>query len=75
MEGYMTIKETAEQWNLTIRRVQKMYADGKIEGVQKFGIAWVIPCDAKRPIDGRISTGKYKDWRQKHSSKNISYSE
>ncbi len=67
MEGYMTIKETAEQWSLTERRVQKMCSDGKIEGVQKFGNAWVIPADAKRPMDGRVTTGEYRNWRKKPS--------
>ena len=66
MEGFMTIKETAEKWNLTERRVQKMCSDGKIEGVQKFGNAWVIPEYAKRPVDGRVTTGEYKDWRNKY---------
>ena len=65
MDEFMTIKETAAQWNLTERRVQKMCADGKIEGVRRFGNSWAIPRDAKRPADGRITTGEYKDWRKK----------
>lgn len=65
MDGFMTIKETAEKWNLCERRVQKMCAEGKIEGVEKFGNAWVIPVDAKRPVDGRVTTGEYRNWRKK----------
>ena len=66
MEGFMTIKETAERWNLTERRVQKMCSDGRIDGVQKFGSAWAIPLNAKRPPDGRVTTGVYKNWRNKN---------
>ena len=65
MEGYRTIKEMAEQWDLTVRRVQKMCADGKIDGVQRFGNAWAIPEDAERPKDGRVTTGEYRNWRKK----------
>ena len=64
MDAFMTIKETAEKWNLTTRRVQKMCADGKIEGVQRFGNFWAIPRDAKRPVDGRVTTGEYRNWRK-----------
>ena len=65
MDGFMTIKETAEKWGLCERRVQKMCAEGRIEGVEKFGKAWVIPVDAKRPTDGRVTTGEYRNWRKK----------
>jgi len=56
---YMTIKEAAEKWELSIRRVQKICNEGVVEGVVKFGHAWAIPKDAKKPIDKRIKTGKY----------------
>ncbi len=71
MDGFMTIRETAEKWNLTTRRVQKMCSDGKIEGVQRFGNFWAIPADAKRPVDGRVKTGEYKNWRKKYGSKSM----
>jgi len=56
---YMTIKEAAEKWELSIRRVQTICNEGVVEGVVKFGHAWAIPKDAKKPIDKRIKTGKY----------------
>ena len=65
MDKYLTIKEVAEKWNLSTRRVQKMCADGIIPGVIHFGKAWAIPADAEKPADGRITTGKYRDWRKK----------
>ena len=64
MEGYLTIKEVAAKWNLTPRRIQKMCADGDIPEAIKFGNAWAIPDSVKRPEDGRVKTGKYKNWRK-----------
>lgn len=69
MNEYVTIKEMAEKWGLTTRRVQKMCADGRIEGASKFGRDWAIPRDAKKPIDGRVTTGEYKNWRKQKVSK------
>ena len=65
MDGYLTIKEVANRWKLTTRRVQKMCSDGLIPGASKFGRDWAIPEDAERPIDGRVTTGEYVDWRKK----------
>ncbi len=65
MEGFMTIKEAAEKWNITGRQVQNMCSYGKIPGASKFGRVWAIPADAERPADGRVKTGKYKEWRKK----------
>lgn len=56
---YMTIKEAAEKWGLSIRRVQTICNEGMVPGVMKFGREWAIPGDAEKPIDHRIKTGKY----------------
>ena len=64
MEGYLTIKETAERWNITARSVQKMCSDGRIPGAQRLGNAWAIPEDTNRPSDGRVKTGQYRNWRK-----------
>lgn len=64
IEGYLTAKEAADKWNITIRTVQIMCAEGKIIGAAKFGRVWAIPENAERPNDGRITTGQYKDWRK-----------
>ena len=65
MEGFLTINEVAEKWDLTGRQVQKMCSEGKILGASKFGNAWAIPENAERPVDGRVTTGKYRNWRKK----------
>ncbi|MCF0133429.1 MAG: helix-turn-helix domain-containing protein [Blautia sp.] len=64
MEKYLTVKDIALKWNITPRRIQKLCADGKIEGAVKFGRDWAIPADAEKPRDARITTGEYKNWRK-----------
>lgn len=65
IEGYATIKEIAEQWGITPRRVQVLCNKGKIPGAVKFGRDWAVPRDAEKPEDGRVTTGEYKNWRNK----------
>jgi len=56
---FMTIKEAAVKWNLSVRRVQTICNEGRIEGAMKFGNTWAIPEDAVKPVDKRIKSGKY----------------
>ncbi|MFZ2304327.1 MAG: helix-turn-helix domain-containing protein [Streptococcus suis] len=65
IEGYTTIKEIAEQWGITPRRVQVLCNNGKIPGAVKFGRDWAVPRNAEKPEDGRATTGEYKNWRNK----------
>lgn len=57
--NYMTIKEAAEKWGLSVRRVQELCESKKISGATKFGRAWAIPKEAQRPADQRVKSGKY----------------
>ena len=61
---YLSIKETAEKWGVTPRRVQVLCATGRIEGAGKLGREWAIPADAERPKDERVTTGEYRNWRK-----------
>jgi len=65
IENYITVKEAAEKWEIKERAVQTMCMDGRIPGATKFGRSWAIPCNAERPKDKRVVTGKYKGWRKK----------
>lgn len=67
MEGYITVKEAAEKWGLTVRRVQMMCSRGQIDGVTKFGRAWVLPENVEKPADARITSGEYINWRKKNN--------
>ncbi len=55
---YLKIEEIAKKWDLGIRRVQLLCANGKIEGAVRFGRDWMIPKNAKKPIDGRTKAGR-----------------
>lgn len=50
---YMKVTQAAEQWGISDRRVRILCQHGKIEGVIQKGRAYLIPCDAVKPIDGR----------------------
>ena len=65
IDGYMTINEVAEKWEVTPRRVRAMCLNGQISGAAKLGREWAIPTNAERPSDGRITTGEYRNLRNK----------
>lgn len=54
-----TCKEMASIWNVTERTVTTFCKTGKISGAIKVGKSWQIPDDAEKPVDGRISSGRY----------------
>ena len=47
MKEYMTIKETAEKWGVSTRRVTTLCHEGRIKGVVKFGVSFAIPANSK----------------------------
>ena len=53
---YMTVKQAAEKWGISDRRVRVLCSEGKISGVTQEGRSWMIPADAKKPEDGRFKT-------------------
>ena len=54
-----TCKQLAAEWGLTERNINYLCKNGKIKGAVKIGKSWQIPDDAKKPADGRMSSGKY----------------
>ena len=44
---YMSVKQTAEKWGITDRRVRILCSEGKIPGVIREGRSWKIPEEAK----------------------------
>jgi len=54
---YISVKAIAEKWNIGKRAVQLMCTQGKIKGAKRLSDSgvWLIPEDAKRPIDMRKS--------------------
>jgi len=55
---YISVKQAAEQWGLSDRRVRLLCEQNKIDGVFKQGRSYRIPADALRPADGRTMRGK-----------------
>ena len=54
-----SVREIANQWQMTERNVASLCKKGKIKGAVKEKGNWIIPDGAQKPIDGRIKTGKY----------------
>ena len=57
--GYLSIRQTAEKWNLSARWISDLCNAGRIPGAMKIGSYWAIPEDAERPKDERIKSGRY----------------
>lgn len=53
MFEYMTVQEAAMLWELSERRVQKLCEGNRIDGVVRLSRVWLIPKDAKKPVDKR----------------------
>ena len=49
----MNIKRAAQVWSLSERRVNELCKTGRIEGAHKEDGKWVIPANAKKPVDER----------------------
>jgi DNA-binding NarL/FixJ family response regulator len=45
----ITVKDVANKWNISERRVQKLCIDGRIKGAHKVGPIWMIPDTAVLP--------------------------
>ncbi len=53
MKGYLSIKEAAEKWGVSERRVNQYCSEGRILGTQRFGASWAIPDSSEKPSDPR----------------------
>lgn len=50
---FMTVKQAAEKWGISDRRIRVLCSEGKISGAYQEGRGWKIPIDADKPADGR----------------------
>lgn len=60
MDWYTT-EELSKIWNISARRIGVLCANGRVTGAIKKGKTWLIPSDAKKPLDGRYKTNKEKE--------------
>ena len=49
MRGYLSVQETAEKWDVSVRWVNQYILNGRIPGVERLGKSWAIPADAVKP--------------------------
>lgn len=50
MFEYMTAQEAAELWGISVRRVQRLCKENRIEGVLNINRVWLIPKSSKSPL-------------------------
>lgn len=55
---YINVKQAAEKWGLSDRRVRVLCEQGRIAGARKEGRLYLIPSDALKPADGRRLRGR-----------------
>lgn len=56
MFEYITAQEAAERWEISVRRVQRLCKENRIDGVKNINRIWLIPQNAKKPADARLKT-------------------
>lgn len=52
---YVSVKDIAVKFELSERRVQQLCDAGRIDGAQMISGVWVIPENAKKPTDDRVT--------------------
>ena len=60
-KDYMTLKEAAEKWGVTPRRVNYYCAAGRIPGAVKMAGVWLLPKIAEKPLDMRTTQGRQQN--------------
>lgn len=53
MFEYMTAQEAAELWGISVRRVQRLCKENRLEGVLNVNRIWLIPKRTEKPADAR----------------------
>ena len=56
---YLSVKQTAEKWGISPRRIQILCKEERVPGAFIVGNSWAIPEDAEKPVDQRIKSGRY----------------
>ena len=58
MKMYLTVKQAAEKWGISDRRVRILCAKGRMPGAVQEGKRGKIPADAVKPADGRFRSAE-----------------
>ena len=65
MNGYIQVEEIAMRWDLSLRHVQSLCRNGRIEGAIKFGNTWAIPENAPKPTRNSVNGKPGRKSKQK----------
>lgn len=52
----MIAQEAAEKWNVSLRWVQRLCKENRIEGVLNINRVWLVSKDAQKPMDARLKS-------------------
>ena len=55
---YISVKQAAENWGISDRRVRTLCSEGKISGVIREGRSYRIPEEVEKPEDGRYKSAE-----------------
>ena len=69
----LTVKEASLIWGISVRRINVLCKQGRIFGARKMAGVWLLPRDAEKPVDARIKSGKYTNWRNKSDMKSDNF--
>lgn len=58
MFEYMTAQEAADKWKVSLRWVQRLCKEKRIDGALNVNRVWIIPKEADKPADGRYKENK-----------------
>ena len=58
MREMISVQTAAQKWNISVRRVQILCSEGRIEGAVKKSGIWLIPSTATKPIRQTKSSNK-----------------
>ena len=60
MPEYMTAQEVAEKWKVSLRWLQRLCKENRINGAMNISRVCLIPKVAKKPVDERRKVTNYE---------------
>lgn len=63
MDELLSVSEWCALHGKDPGNVRRLIQQGRIPA-QKIGNQWAIPADTAPPVDERVKSGKYKNWRK-----------
>ena len=65
---YIPLSEYADRSGVDASGLRRKLAAGEMDGI-KISRSWFVPKSTPDAADGRVKSGKYKDWRKKSFDK------